>query len=127
MAEGIPLRSVESKPQVVFPSLQQQIQKVHRYHPAGKSGRVALCQSGTDGDTKSCLKGHHINFHMQPLTLGSGKDGTEWTRETGDGGFGGRIGRAAAGILVLSHLILQEPSYSGRPLCSKWHQPEGKQ
>ena len=27
------------------------------------------------GEAKSCLKGQHINFHLQPLTLGSGKGG----------------------------------------------------
>ena len=44
---------------------------------------------------------------MQPLTVGSGKGGAEWTRgssrETGDGGFGERTKRAAARILALSH------------------------
>ena len=44
---------------------------------------------------------------MQPLTVGSGKGGAEWTRgssrETGDGGFGERTERAVARTLMLSH------------------------
>ena len=59
-------------------------------------------------DAENLLKGQCTKFHLQPLTLGSGKGGeAEWTRdaggESGDGGFGERTEGTATRIPVLSH------------------------
>ena len=64
-----------SKPQAGLPSLQHQSPKSTQIASSCEKHRVSPCQRLMAGDTKSCLKGQGINFHMQPLTLGSGKGG----------------------------------------------------
>ena len=81
-----------------------------------KSIRIALCQRQMAGDAMSHVKDQHIHFHLQPLTLGSGKGGGRadqrcLRRETGNGSFEESAQRVDHGILVLS----LPPYYSSHP------------
>ena len=126
---GFLLRGMGPKPQAGLPSL-------HHQNRERNQNNIQLWQnsgvSTHQGDTESLLKGQRTKFCLQLLTLGAGRGRAEWTTgawgESGASGSGERTEGTATRMPVLSHSpILQEPSFSGRALPSKWQQPEGKQ
>ena len=104
---GFPWRSVESKPQAGLPSLQHQSWKGTQITSSSEK-QQGFCRLGhMVGDANSLLKGQHIKFHLQTLTLDCGRGRAEWTGdvwgESGVGGSGVKAEGIATRIPVLGH------------------------
>ena len=80
VARWFPLRSVVSKPQSWLPSLQHQNWKGTHITSSCENSRVSVCQGEAAGDADSLLKDQSIEFHLQPLTLGTSKRRAERTK-----------------------------------------------
>ena len=77
MASRFPLRSVGSKLQEGLPAYSTRAQKEPRQLSAVKEVGFLSARDGQLEMQRAILKGQHINFHMQPLMLGSAKEGSE--------------------------------------------------
>ena len=110
-SQGVPPEKCGSKPQAWLFSLEhknwERNTKKKKKNLAVKSSSVSIHQGEMAGDAETFLKGQHIKFHLQPLTLGSSRGRTEQTRttwrESSVGGSGERAKGSATRIPVLSH------------------------
>ena len=93
VARGSPLRSGRYKPQARLPNLQHQSHKGTQITPSCEKHQ-GFCPPGRDCWRHRLLKGQCTKFHLQPLTIGSGK------------------GRQSLGLVALGRELKKQPSES---------------
>lgn len=114
---GFPLRTLNAK---FCPPVQDTRTDKGARTTSGCEKQQGCCLQGeVTGNVGTFLKGKCTKLYMQPLTLGSARGRTEYTRavwaEIRVGCSGGRAQEAATQVPVLSHsLILQRTWFSSR-------------
>ena len=109
---------------------QSRARKEIRQHLPVERSTVSVSQGETAGNSESPLKDQCTKFHLQPLTLSFGTGKKSRLETLGETlrlvALGRELNEQPPWTLCWVILILQEPSFAGRGLLSKWHQSKGK-